>query len=304
MVLATNIVGLPVAARKRSISVIMVSYMTGPALAEAVSAVMNDRDVHELILVDNGNTESARTRLSNIVMKHDRIRLLQGHGNIGFARGCNYGARLASGHFFLFLNPDAVIAEGAARKLADCGENLPSPWIAGGFLRDEYGREQRGARRGALTPFSALTSFTPLHKLPGFKTIHQETKPIPLEPSPIQTTSGAAMMTDRPSFETLGGFDERYFLHVEDIDICRRTWEHGGSVYIVPDAHIMHYGSTSSVPRIKVEWEKLKGFVRYFWNYKPGVLSKALTVLATPFMGFAIMGRAYYLTLRAALTGR
>jgi GT2 family glycosyltransferase len=304
MVLETNIVSLPVTAKKRPISVIMVSYMTGPALAEAVSAVMNDDDIYELILVDNGNTESARARLSEIAMKYDRIRLLQGHGNIGFARGCNYGARLAKGHFLLFLNPDAIISQGAARRLADCGENLNSPWIAGGFLRDEYGREQRGARRGALTPLSAISSFTPLHKLPGFKTIHQETQPVPLEPIPIQTTSGAAMMTDRESFETLGGFDERYFLHVEDIDICRRTWESGGSVYIVPDAHIMHYGSTSAVPRIKVEWEKLKGFIRYFWNYKPGLTSKLLTTLAAPFMTLAIMGRAYYLTLRAALFGR
>lgn len=278
--------------------------MTGPALAEAVNAVMNDDDIYELILVDNGNTENARTRLSEIAMKYERIRLLQGHGNIGFARACNYGARLATGHYLLFLNPDAIISEGAARHMANCGENLSSPWLAGGFLRDEYGREQRGARRGALTPLSAITSFIPLHKLPSFKTIHQETHPVPEGPVPIQTISGAAMMTDRESFEALGGFDERYFLHVEDIDICRRTWEKGGSVYIVPEAHIMHYGSTSAVPRIKVEWEKLKGFIYYFWNYKPGILSKILTILASPFMTLAIMGRAYYLTLRAALLGR
>ena len=48
----------PDAARKRPISVIMVSYMTGPALMEAISAVLADRDVHELIVVDNGNTDS------------------------------------------------------------------------------------------------------------------------------------------------------------------------------------------------------------------------------------------------------
>ncbi len=304
MVLATNIVNLPVAAKKRPISVIMVSYMTGPALAEAITAVMDDDDIYELIIVDNGNTESARTRLSEIASRYDRIRLLQGHGNIGFSRGCNYGAKMATGEFFLFLNPDAIISKGAARKMADCSTNLQTPWIAGGFLRDEYGREQRGARRGALTPISALTSFTPLHKLPGFKSIHQERLPVPSEASPIQTTSGAAMMTDRGSFDQLGGFDESYFLHVEDIDICRRAWAKGGSVYIVPEAIVMHYGSTSAVPRVKTEWQKYKGFVRYFWNYKPGIASKVLTFFATPFMGLAIMGRAYYLTIRAALIGR
>jgi len=58
----------PDAARKRPISVIMVSYMTGPALMEAITAVLADRDIHELIVVDNGNTESARARLSELTV--------------------------------------------------------------------------------------------------------------------------------------------------------------------------------------------------------------------------------------------
>ena len=295
MVVKTNIIDLPETAKKLPISVIMVSYMTGPALLEAVSAVMEDRDIDELIIVDNGNAEGARTRLSEVAMKHNRIRLLQGHGNIGFARGCNYGARLATGHFLLFLNPDAVIARGAARRMADCG---------GGFLRDENGREQRGARRGSLTPWSAFVSFTPLHAIPGFQSIHREDEPVPTQPAPVETTSGACLMTNRASFDQLGGFDSGYFLHVEDIDICARAREAGGDVYIVPDARIMHYGSTSAVPRARIEFEKLKGFLRFFWNYKPGFLSKFLTVLAAPLMGLAIMGRAYYITLRVGLLGR
>jgi len=174
-----KILPLPVARREKPISVIMVSYMTGPALLEAIHAVMADADISELILVDNGNTLEARKRLSDVVVQHDRIRLLQGHGNIGFARACNYGANLARGEYFLFLNPDALIAEGAARALADCGKNLKAPWITGGMLRNVNGQEQRGARRGALTPLSALVSFTPLHKLPFFKSLHKENETLP-----------------------------------------------------------------------------------------------------------------------------
>ena len=72
----------------------------------------------------------------------------------------------------------------------------------------------------------------------------------------------------------------------------------------MPGATVMHYGSTSNVPRTYIEWEKLKGFLRYFWNYKPGPVSKVLTVLAAPFMGTAIIGRALVLSLREALIGR
>jgi len=299
-----QILPLPVAKREKPISVIMVSYMTGPALLEAINAVMVDEDIFELILVDNGNTLEARKRLSDVVARHDRIRLLQGHGNIGFARACNYGAKLARGEYFLFLNPDALIAEGAARNLANCGKNLTAPWITGGMLRDVNGREQRGARRGALTPLSALVSFTPLHKLPFFNSIHKENETLPKKEKAYPTVSGACLMMSRSSFETLGGFDEDFFLHVEDIDVCRRAREQGGDVYFVPSATAMHYGSTSQVRRQKVEWEKLKGFTLYFLKHSKTVFGKALTYLAWPFMALAIMGRAWYLAIRAAVIGR
>ena len=294
----------PEAARKRPISVIMVSYMTGPALMEAISAVLEDRDIHELIVVDNGNTESARTRLSQLTAKRNRVRFFQGHGNIGFARACNYGAKMATGHYLLFLNPDAVISKGAARQLANAGDGLVEPWITGGLLRDEKGNEQRGARRRALTPLSALVGFLPiLEIIPGLRSIHRETDPLPTQPIQIDTISGACLMTDRPCFEKMGGFDERYFLHVEDIEICRRARQMGGQVGFVPGATIMHYGSTSNVPRVWIEKEKLKGFIRYFWNYTPGFMPKFLTILAAPFMAIAIVGRAYILTVKSGLFG-
>jgi len=294
----------PEAAKKRPISVVMVSYMTGPALMEAISAVLADRDIHELIVVDNGNTESARTRLSELTAKEDRVRFLQGHGNIGFARACNYGANLATGHYLLFLNPDAVISKTAARQLANAGDSLVEPWITGGLLRDEKGQEQRGARRRALTPLSALVSFLPILELiPKLRSIHREVDPLPNNPVQIDTISGACLMTDRPSFEKMDGFDERYFLHVEDIEICRRARQMGGQVGFVPGATILHYGSTSNAPRVWIEKEKLKGFIRYFWNYTPGFLPKFLTILATPFMAIAIVGRAYFLSFKSAVSG-
>lgn len=296
-----QILPLTLETHEKPISVIMVSYMTGPALYEAISAVMQDKDIFELILVDNGNTVAARHSISQVVSKYDNVRLLQGHGNIGFARACNYGAKLARGEYFLFLNPDALITEGAARKLANCGKTLSKPWITGGKLKDVNGHEQRGGRRGRLTPMSALVSFSPLHKLPFFKSIHRENDPLPEGPQNYPTVSGACLMMDRGSFESVGGFDENFFLHVEDIDLCKRVCEEGGEVCFVPTASVMHYGSTSQVGRQKVEWEKLKGFTRYFWKHSPSKFGKFLTILACPFMVIAIMGRAWFLVIRQAI---
>ncbi len=299
-----NIASQTSATAKPKISVIMVAFMTGPALLESVVTVLKDPDIFELILVDNGNTPEARHQLSQLVMTHDKVRLLQGHGNIGFAKGCNYGATLATGDFLLFLNPDAVIKPETALRLAKCGQKLERPWVTGGMLRDENGKEQRGGRRLELTPLSAFITFTGLFKLPFFKSIHLERQPLPTCPVAIPVVSGACLMMDRASFDLVGGFDERYFLHVEDIDLCRRIKKLGGSVFFVPSATVMHYGSTSRVPRQKVEKEKLKGFIIYFWRYSDHWWAKALTFLAIPFMAAAIMGRAWWISLRAGFMGR
>ena len=188
--------------------------------------------------------------------------------------------------------------------LARHGRTLKGPWITGGLLRDINGQEQRGGRRLALTPWSAFVTFTGLSKLPFFKSIHLEKDPLPSEPIDIPVVSGAFLMMDRPSFDRVGGFNEEYFLHVEDIDLCQRMRAIGGKVNFVPSAVVMHYGSTSRVPRLHIEREKLKGFVTYFLNYSDRWWAKTAAYLCIPFMAAAIMGRAWWLSLRSAFTGR
>lgn len=300
----TNIIPLRQAQSKPKISAIMVSYFTGPALFEAVHAVLTDPDIFELVLVDNGNNESTRQNLSQFVSQHANVRLLQGHGNIGFARACNYGAQIAEGDFFLFINPDAILSQSSARRMVECGMELKAPWIVGGLLRNADGTEQRGSRRNRLNLWSAITTFTGLHKLPSLSSLHREDQPLPNLAEPMPVVSGAFLMTDATSFEILGGFDEDYFLHVEDIDICERARRAGGEVYFQPKSVAMHYGSTSQVTRQRVEWEKYKGFVRYFWKFSKNPFEKFLVILGTPFMGIALMGRAFAINLRHVFSGR
>jgi len=302
--MVAEVLSFPADSLKARISVIMVSYMTGPALFEAITSVMDDPDIIELILVDNGNDVQTRRKLSEWQSRYRRLRLIQGHGNIGFSKANNLGAEFALGDYLLFLNPDAIMAVGAAQKLALCGKSLARPWITGAMLRLINGKEQRGARRDMLTPLSAIASFTPLHKLPFFQSIHREHDPVPDAPVDIPVVSGACMMMDKAQFNDIGGFDEDYFLHVEDIDICRRIGEAGGQVFFVPDAEVTHYGSTSRVRHQTVEWEKSKGFITYFRKNAKTPLGRLAVGLASPLIIFAIMGRAWWIALRAFITGR
>ncbi len=279
--------------KQPKISVVMVSYFTGPALTGAIKAVLADPDITEIILIDNGNSIYMRERLYEIKRNEARLRILQGHGNIGFARACNYGTKFIQSDYILFLNPDTIIEKGAASLLAKCGENLQEPWLAGGYLYDVEGQEQKGARRQDLTLWRAIVSFSPLGVFLKNTNLHLNQTPMPKENMPMSTVSGACMMCSRLGFKQLGGFDERYFLHVEDIDICRQANFLGGQVYFVPKAKVLHFGATSQVIPIIVEYQKFKSVTKYFWKHAYSVRHKLMTLLAIPFIGGALIVRTF-----------
>ena len=302
--MGVSVLAFPPEVAKIRVSVVMVTYMTGPALFEAISAVIQDTDVCELIIVDNGNDLETRRKLGEFAKANNKIQILQGHGNIGFSKANNLGAKSASGDYLLFLNPDAILRESTLRKLVLCGSRLKGPWISGAMLRLMNGNEQCGARRDLLTPWRAFISFSPLHKLPFFDSVHRHKDPVPSEPIPMPVVSGACMLMERAGFESIGGFDEDYFLHVEDIDICRRASNQGGDVYFVPDAEVSHYGSTSQVRRQTIEWEKAKGFITYFKKFATTPLGRLFVILSAPLIILVIMSRAWWLVCRQAITGR
>ena len=227
------------------VSAIIVTYNTGPSLWECLEGVAADSAVNEVVIVNNGNPDLQEARLRAFVEEHaDKFVLLHGHGNVGFARGCNLGAEKARGAYLLFLNPDAVLQPGSVDALIEAGRARSGIWLAGGRLLDVFGKEQRGARRGKLTIWNAASSFSGLSGLltrfggDRFKDVHWDSEPLPQEPVVLPTVSGALMLTPAAHFRQIGGFDESYFLHVEDIDLCRRIGEEGGSVVFTPLAAV------------------------------------------------------------------
>jgi GT2 family glycosyltransferase len=142
----------------------------------------------------------------------------------------------------------------------------PSPCIVGARVLNIDGTEQRGARRGEVTPVTTLLSLTRLAHLRPFRgfEIHHQDDPTPDHPISVPTISGACFAMTRADFSAMGGFDEGYFLHVEDVDLCWRVRKSGGLVLFHPGARVVHLGSTSHTSPMKVEFWKGLGLVRYF----------------------------------------
>jgi len=251
---------------RRSVSVIMVVYRTGEALEESLARVQADPLVDEFVVVDNGSAPHEEARLAALA-RDPRVVLVQGQGNVGFARGANLGATRAGGDLLVFLNPDAFLQGGCIAALVREVEARPRLCLVGGRLLNADLTEQRGARRGEITPLSALLSMSGLARLvPGWRRheVHLEDEALPDAAVRTPTVSGACFCMRREDFAAVGGFDEGYFLHVEDVDLCWRVRQAGGEVLFHPRAEVIHIGGTSQSSPLKVEFHKGVGLARYF----------------------------------------
>src|ERR1700744_1624948 len=143
---------------RRTVSVVMVVFMTGAALEESVERVLRDPLVDEFVIVDNGSPGADQARLKTLAERDGRVVLKTGHGNIGFARGANLGARAAKGEVLVFLNPDAFLQPRCIAELVREIEGRPTPTIVGGRVLNADRTAQRGARGGEVTPITAVLS--------------------------------------------------------------------------------------------------------------------------------------------------
>jgi GT2 family glycosyltransferase len=146
--------------------------------------------------------------------------------------------------------------------------------------------------RSAAVTFAGMGWLKTLH--PGFVDINLHGEPEPVGPVPMDAVSGALMYMSRAGFDRLGGFDEGYFLHVEDLDLCRRAEADGGAVIYTPLARALHHGGTSDAPARTVEKHKAAGLIRYFRKFAETPIEKVAAAVLAPLIMVALLARARF----------
>ena len=271
-----------------SICAVIVSYRTGPTLSACLDALSRVTRLDEIVLVDNGNEAAEAQALDEFAGADARARLLRGQGNVGFAAACNLGGATARSDVLVFVNPDVLLEADALVRLATALAAAPPPAIVGGDLRNLEGRPERGSRRERLTLWRAFVAFSGLSRLervaPAFRDFNRHTDPLPGAPVRVGAVSGALIALRRADFERIGGFDEGYFVHVEDLDLCRRAEELGWPVLFVPGPHGVHVRSTSAVPARVVARHKAAGLARYFGKFARGPVERVIARIAGGFI--------------------
>ncbi|MEQ8331622.1 glycosyltransferase family 2 protein [Nisaea sp.] len=287
----------PHAAPGPGCAVIIVSYHTGPCLMDCIRAALGEATAHEIVVVDNGNPPEVLSALEGMAASEPRLTLLTGHGNVGFGRACNLGARATTSPYLLLLNPDSVLQpgslDGAMSQLA------MRPDIALYTIRIENpdGSEQRGCRRNLMTPWTCLVEAFGLHRF-GFKRINLNHTPPPTKLTEVECISGSFMLFPRPGFEQIGGMDEDYFLHMEDVDTCFRVRKAGGSIWFDPAFSATHVQGTSETTKLYIERQKTKGGALYFAKHFGGWANPLVA-----FVNLALWARFGLIALRLGRKG-
>ena len=201
--------------------------------------------VGEVVVVDNASSDGSARDLQAPGLA---LRVVRNSDNRGFASACNQGAALCRSGFVLFLNPDTELYPDTLRIT---GEFLSTPGaqrfgIVGARMVDEQGSPRISASRFP-SPRMYIGGMTGLDRLaPGlFPPHHLRPQHLPSS-GPVDQVIGAFFLVRRPLFNELNGFDEGYFLYLEEVDFALRARRLGWPSYHLADARVYHAEAISS----------------------------------------------------------
>lgn len=231
------------------IDIVLVNWNSGLLLGEAVRSIANNHEniVGKIIVVDNGSSDDSMKDI-DVGDRAVALQLIFNKENLGFGVACNRGAALCESEFVLFLNPDAQLFPGSlsvplSYMQRDANSNVG---ISGIQLIDSTGRVSRSCSRFP-TASLLLAQALGLNKLPWFHSwsTHMNEWDHSSDRE-VDQVIGAFFLIRRTVFQSLGGFDERFFVYFEEVDISYRARQAGWRSMYLTGAQAFHAGGGTS----------------------------------------------------------
>jgi N-acetylglucosaminyl-diphospho-decaprenol L-rhamnosyltransferase len=229
----------------RPVTAVIVTYQSARTIGRTLAAARRcyDAQLLETIIVDNNSTDAT----CEIVRREAPwASLAQTAQNNGFARGCNIGFAQVATPYTIFINPDAVVEPAAIRTMLRFMEENPRAGIVGPAIVEgaDEGRGELQVTGSRPTPWTILRSAMPL--------LRRGSISWPIEPgsAPARTgwVCGAVFLMRTELMNRLEGFDPRFFLYWEEMDVCKRSEDAGFETWALGTALAHHVGGASSSP--------------------------------------------------------
>lgn len=256
------------------LSVIILNYNAAPFLAICLDSVQRAL-VHlnaEVIVVDNASTDRS---LEMLATHFKDVKVIANKENIGFSAGNNIGVAAAQGEYLCILNPDTIVSEQVFEVLYAFAKANPKTAFTTTQLLDGTGAFLPESKRNVPTPKIAR------QKLLGNATDYFARDVDSDANGKIEVLVGAMMFCKKSVYEELGGFDPRYFMYGEDIDLSYTALKHGFTNYYMGTLKTIHFKGESTT-RDKTYIKRFYGAMGLFYDkhFKRNALEKVLVALA------------------------
>ena len=269
------------------IAAVVVSHRSASTLDDCLLRLRGAHGVAQIRVVDNASDDATLEIVQRHALADPRLRFIANPDNPGFAVACNQGVAASDAPWLAFVNPDLRVKSDSLARLRALALALPGAALLGADLLGEDGVRDGAARRRD-PDFGGMIAA--MLRAPASASRLDVAMDAAQALQPVDAVSGALMLMPRGLFAAIGGFDEGYRLHAEDLDLCRRARGAGATVAVANDVSVVHVRGVSSRSRpLFVEWHKHRGLWRYFRRFEApqrGVFTR-IGVFAAIWMHFA-----------------
>ncbi len=227
-----------------NLSIVVVNWNSRDYLAKCLESIRHQRLSRdtEVVVVDGASFDGSEALVWD---RFPEVDFIQSPENIGYGRCCNLGVRSARGEFLLILNPDTELKPGAVAAMMKVLKAQSTVGLVGARLIDPDGTFQTSSTHPLPGIFNTVFDCAFIRRL-AWRVMGRSYK---RSPFPVSAVSGACMMVRTSLFKKLGGFNPRFFMYGEDVDLCQRVRTAGHEVCHVPMAKVIHHGGVSTANR-------------------------------------------------------
>lgn len=231
-----------------SISIIIPTWNTLDITSKCIATIIKQlpKNYAEIIIVDNGSTDETE----NVLSQNKNIVYHRNSSNLGFAKGNNVGAALATSDVLFFLNSDMELLDSSLVKMVDFLKNNSDCGIIGPqFLNPDL------TVQGSIMPDQSITNaFKEFWlKRPSYSKYYLNSL------TSVWSISGGAVLITKKLFDQIGGWDERYFFYYEDMELCRQVRKLNKKIYYFPECQVVHRHGASGqkIANSANQWRRL-----------------------------------------------
>jgi N-acetylglucosaminyl-diphospho-decaprenol L-rhamnosyltransferase len=230
------------------ISAVIVSYNSADYLPDCLRSLRSE-GVDEIVVVDNASSDGS----VEVVRAADpAVSVVETGANLGFGSAANRGVAATAGEYVLILNPDTVVEPGTAKALSEALDRDPGLAVVGPRMENLDGTLYPSVRRFPEMAVAFGHAFLGLvwPTNPATRRYRMLDWDHDRQAADVDWVGGACMLVRRSAFDLIGGFDEAYFMYVEDVDLCWRLGQAGWRIGYEPSARVVHAlgGSSRRVP--------------------------------------------------------